>query len=503
MKKMDKRYDLTKSKVMSGLQCHKRLWLELHKRELAEYSTSSQLMMMNGNEVGELARTTIVKDVNAHLIQHVMQPMEAVAVTAERLVGIDDITLYEAAFLHHGVLVRSDILTRTDDGYEVIEVKSSTKVKEYYLQDAAIQYWVMKMAGVPVTKFEIAHINNQFVYAGDDNYEGLFKRVDITEKTQRLAQRVPQWIEDQMALVHSDEPVITMGEQCSTPFECPFGNYCGSLLPVGPRYPVDILPGNSAGLVQRLKALGYEDLSLVPEDELYSDTHKRIARVSASGNLELDHEAGLFLRAQSYPRYYLDFETINYAVPKWMGTRPYTQIPFQWSCHVESQNGQIDHQEFLDLTGSDPSRAFSEKLISTIGDIGPIFVYNATFEKGRLKELAARFPSLSKPLLDMVSRVIDLYPLTKKHYYHPDMMGSWSIKRVLPTIASDLSYDNLSGVQDGGGAQDAYIKATLESCSHDQRIALRASLLKYCQRDTEAMVRLAAFLSGTPSPMHV
>ena len=156
---------------------------------------------------------------------------------------------------------------------------------------------------------------------------------------------------------------------------------------------------------------------------------------------------------------FLDFETVQFAVPIWKGTRPYQQIPFQFSLHRLDETRQLIHQDFLDLPGADPSLLFAQALVLYCASPGPIYVYNAAFERTRIAELADRFAKLRRDLLTLNERIVDLLPITRDHYYHPDQHGSWSIKAVLPTIAPDLSYEQLSGVHDGTMASEAYLEA--------------------------------------------
>jgi Domain of unknown function(DUF2779) len=199
-----------------------------------------------------------------------------------------------------------------------------------------------------------------------------------------------------------------------------------------------------------------------------------------------------------YPRFYLDFETVHFAVPIWAGTRPYEQLPFQWSCHIESEGGETVHKEFLDTSGASPLRAFAESLIATLGERGAIVVYGA-FEATILQGLIARFPDLKAPLTKIRNRIRDLLTIARQHYYHRDMKGSWSLKSVLPTVAPDLSYENLGEVQEGGGAQVAYLEMIDPATAQERRAQLEKSLRDYCGRDTLALVRIVRAFARRPS----
>jgi hypothetical protein len=211
--------------------------------------------------------------------------------------------------------------------------------------------------------------------------------------------------------------------------------------------------------------------------------------VTLSGKAILDPKGNSQIKALPYPRYYIDFETISFAVPIWTGTRPYIQVPFQWSCHVELKINDLKHFKFLDISGQDPRRMFAESLISAVGIVGPVLVYNGGFEGARLKELASTFPDLSKALLAIIERFFDLLPFARQFYYHPDMKGSWSIKDVLPTVAPELDYSSLE-IGDGSMAQDAYKQAIKQNISIQEKNDIRTAMLKYCEQDTIAMVTL-------------
>ena len=209
----------------------------------------------------------------------------------------------------------------------------------------------------------------------------------------------------------------------------------------------------------------------------------------------LDPAAAEFLGTLPYPRYYLDFETVQFAVPRWAGTRPYQQLVFQWSCHIETEPGELTHEEFLDTSGEAPMRGAAEALVAALGDAGPIFVYH-DFEKWRLVEMAQLFPDLAGPLEAITGRLVDLLRLTRDHYTHPALNGSYSLKTVLPTIDPTLDHAVLDDVQDGLSAQAAFHEALDPGTPADRRETVRRALLEYCGLDTLALVRVAHRLGG-------
>jgi Domain of unknown function(DUF2779) len=219
---------------------------------------------------------------------------------------------------------------------------------------------------------------------------------------------------------------------------------------------------------------------------------RRIWQQSRLEKPYVDAELRTLVGSLPFPRYYLDFETVAPAVPIFTGTRPFEALPFQWSCHIEPGRGRVEHAEFLDLGAEPPMRRLAEQLLATLGTTGPIVVYTP-YERRVLKDLAARYADLAAGLASLDERIVDLHPPTRRHYYHPAMRGSWSIKAVLPTVAPELSYGALGEVQDGLAAQNAYLEAITPGTSDARRAALRRALLAYCRQDTLALVKLVEF----------
>ncbi len=487
-------HGLSKSRIVAWKQCPRRLWLQIHKRDLLEVSSGAERGFQVGYEVGEVAQGLFP---NGILIGDDDDLSAALAATRATMATHPDRPIFEATFQHDGVLVRADLLLPTPSGYRMVEVKSSASVKPYHLDDCAIQAWVLQQNGMTLTAIELAHLDTAFVYQGDGNYQGLFHHEPLDEVVYPLVERVPGWIQDARSTLAGMEPAIAPGAQCDDPFECPFKAWCNRSIdqPPQPKYSLDVFARMRATAKDDLRGKGFEDALKVPEEYL-NETQRRIQRVSQAGVAELTGEAAQTLADLPYPRYYLDFETINLAVPRWALTSPYsTQVPFQWSCHIESEPGQLQHAMFLDVSGDDPRRACAETLIAALGHDGPVFVYFQAFEKGRIAELAALFSDLAPALHAINARIVDLLPLARDSYYHPDMQGSWSIKAVLPTIAPDLDYTDLT-VGSGGDAQDAYREILHPDTAVARRQELTESLREYCTLDTLAMVRLAWFLEG-------
>jgi len=380
----------------------------------------------------------------------------------------------------------------------LIEVKSTTQVKPEHLWDCAIQLWVLRGAGRAVKQVMLGHIDNRFVYTQQNAYHGLLVLADISEQVEALLPQIPGMVVTLQKVVIGPLPAITTGEHCSKPYGCPFFAYCRATEPAAAEFPLTLLP-RAGALAASLAAAGYRDLREVPDSALKNPRHLRILAATRSNRPFVSPEFDAQLSGIAYPRYYLDFETITHVIPRWLGTRPFQQLPFQFSCHIEPQVGAIQHADFLDVSGMAPMAGFVERLRQVIGNHGPVLVWGKGFEGTRLREMASMFPEYSDCLLAIVERMVDLLPIYRMHYYHRDMRGSWSLKSVLPTIAPDLDYHDLE-IGDGGAAQEAYRRAIEPNTSVEERECLRRQLLAYCERDTLAMTKLMVVPQFSPQP---
>jgi len=479
---MKKTY-LSKSRFMAGMQCPKRLYLTVHPPEMPEEEDGGEsLPILNGNAVGDMA---------CKLYPGVMveydQGLSAAIRETSRLVADEQVQrIHEATFSFDNVLVRVDLLERTDAGWILSEVKAATSVKVHYLNDAAIQAWVLQGCGLKLASVHLMHVNNQFIYQGDGVYDRLLHAADISDIVLSRIETIGEQKDAFLEMLAGDVPDIKMGKQCNSPYACEFCSYCDP--GDGPEYPLNVLPRLQTPQRDALQTEGYNDVRDIPDGVLQNSNHQRVWRVTTSGEEEVDIAEAAKLNSWGWPRYYLDFETIGLAVPRWKGVRPYVQVPFQWSCHIHHEDGRMEHVEFIEVTGDDPRRACAEGLVKHIGKDGILIAYNAGFEKRVIRELAAMYPDLSDALLDINERFVDLLPITRKAYYHPSQKGSWSIKAVLPALVPELNYADLDGVQNGGDAQLAWMQAASSESGQGQAIA--DHLLAYCKLDTLAMVKI-------------
>jgi hypothetical protein len=484
-----RRYGLSKSKIAAYEQCPRRLWQQTHAPERAKFDDDAQARFAAGHQVGEIACALcpggVMVDVQATGLAG------AVAQTAQLMSEMRKHPIFEATFEHDGVLVRIDILQPEGQSWRAFEVKSTTGVKEQHRADLATQVWVMREAGVMLAGAAIRHIDKSFVLTTPDDYAGLFTDSQLMAELESIIAERPALVQRVRKMLDGPEPQVSPGKQCGTPYPCEFSAACNRDLPQAPQWPVTLLP---QGRGNKWLALGIDNLLDLDETTLPEKQARIVAATRTGFAYHNSQSARAEMADWGWPRVWLDFETINPAIPRWIGTHPYEQTPFQFSAHVEHEDGRLIHHEFLDTSGADPRPACARKLAECIPADATIIAYNASFEKSVLRLLAAVCPEQAQNLRAMAARTVDLLPIARKHWYHRDQRGSWSIKAVLPTLAKD-GYAGLQ-VQDGGAAQSAWLEASDPGTSTERRHALEAALKAYCARDTLAMIDVARALAG-------
>lgn len=512
---------LTKTDLQSHLQCPRRLWLERNDPDgVPVQDDQAARRETDGNAVGAKAREALGKVIWP---KSDADKAAACAVALQQLAEQPLCPAVEVPLVHGDLYARTDALIPLVPGHYVLqETKASSfplkddkitpaKPEGHHLDDVAIQAWVMAQAGLPMERAELNLLDGQWRYPGGGDYSGLFKSMDVTALIASRVAEVPNWVQSARdTLASSQMPAATTGRQCKKPHECPFKEKCLKLEPPPPAHPLTLLPDiGGKALAKKLAAAGYKSL-LEPEQTLLvgceprkTALYQRIRKAHETGKFILNPNARDVIDALPYPRYFFDFEGIDAAIPVWKGTRPYEQIPFQWSCHIQrGPDASFEHASFLDLTGQDPSLACIEAMKLAIGDdAGPILVYFVVYERGRLKELAERYPEHAALLEGWIARLVDLLPIVKDNFYHPIMEGSFSIKKVLKAVAPQLDYAQLEEVQEGTGAQLAYLEAAFDpTVSPERKAEICQRLTAYCCRDTWAMVLIAYFLARRVAP---
>jgi len=480
---MKKRYYLSKSLFIKGLQCHKALYLEKHQPELKDPMTASkENLFASGHEVGRIARGLFPGGVE--IPYEGLTHQEQIEMTRSEIEKGTKV-LYEAAFSHDGVFIKADIIRKGRRGWELYEVKASNSQKDYHSDDVSVQYYVMTGCGFPVSKAFIVHLDNTYVRKGDIEVDKLFAMADLTEDVREKQPAIGAEIRNQRKMLSGSLPDITIGKYCFDPYECDFHGHCWDHIP---EISVFSLKGVSFE-AYKFHQKGIVRLEDVPLDDLSSKQRFLIeAYLEKRIHVEPD-SVRAFLKTLRYPLCFLDFETFMTAIPPWDGIKPWQQVPYQYSLHVLEKGGKaLKHHEYLAMPNVDPRKELVENLMRDIPENACIVHYTA-FERTRMNELAGWFPKYRKRIETLLDQSVDLAePFKDKSVYLWQTLGSYSIKCVLPALVPGLNYDDME-ISDGGTAMEAYFRMC-QSQDPAEIERIRKALLEYCKLDTLAMVRI-------------
>jgi predicted RecB family nuclease len=483
---------ISKSKFVAGVQCLKRLYWQVHQPELAaEPEAAVEAIMEQGQDVGLLAHQLFPGGV---MVSGDDGLDEAIRTTRDLVADPKISAIFEGTFEHGGVLVRVDILHRRRDGrWRLIEVKSSTDLKDHYLDDAAIQSRVVSRCGLKLASVCLAHVNRAYVFDGDSiDPRRFFRMRNLTSRVAKLQPKLTFQLRSEFrVLAMPTAPDLPPGKHCTDPVTCEFYDQCN--LP-RPDDHISYLPRVQPGAIEELVGMGIESILDIPGEYPLNERLRHACTSVQTGTPWYGPELGKELRALKYPLYFMDFETVNPAIPRFEGMRPYQQIPFQWSVDVlDTPGAEPKHYEFLAPDTTDPRREFITSLCKVMGKTGSVVVYYQTFEEQRLAELATWFPEFAGRIDKIHRRLWDLLPVIRKHVYHPAFCGSYSLKDVLPALIPQMTYVGMQ-VAEGQGAGIAWeslVRGGLDQSEHEK---IRNALLDYCGQDTLAMVRLVKAL---------
>jgi len=495
---------LSKSKYTGLWQCPKIAWLRQYKPEAATTDEMVEARFVAGNMVGDLAMGLFgdFVEVTAYNGEKLDLPKMIEKTVIEMEKGTENIC--EASFSYNGLYCAVDILKKNGDGWAIYEVKSSTKHmnddgsytddKEVYVADISYQKYVLEHCGVKVTGTYLVCLNGDYVFDGTLDLSQLFFISDVSDEVPAETLKIePNLAIAEKVLTSDEEPDIDLGIYCKKPYDCSFWKYCSKNIPEQSVFKLYRLPSKKKFEYYHNGWITYRDLI----DNAPITNEKQLRQIEFAledkGTYVNKTEIAVFMQSLSYPLYFLDFETMQPVIPEYVGTKPYAQVPFQYSLHyIEHEGGELKHKEFLAESGTDPRRALAERLCEDIPMNVCVTAYNKAFECTRIKELAETYPDLSEHLTNIRNNIVDLLvPFQSGWYYNKAMGGSFSIKSVLPAIFPDdpsLNYHNLEGVHNGGEAMTIFPKIQHMS-PEDQKIA-RHNLLKYCELDTYAMVKV-------------
>ncbi len=473
---------LSKTKYLNGLQCHKYLWILFNEPEkIPEVDAATRYIFDQGHLVGELAKELFPGGIDIHdedFIANIEQTRELLQLRKP---------LFEAGISAGSIYARADILNPAGDGeWDIVEVKSSTSVKDVNIDDVSFQKFCYEKSGLKIRKCFLMYINNKYVKNGDIDPEQLFSMEDISDRVDEASPGIQDRIDAMRDVITRTQcPDITIGKRCSDPYGCPLRELCWNFLPENSVFNLYRGGKKSIELFQN----GVLAIRDIPADCNLTDIQQIQRKCEMTGEPCINRpEIRNFLRTLKYPLYYLDFETFSPAVPMFDGTWPYQKIPFQFSLHVvEQDEAKPKHYSFLAEGTDDPRPGLLSELNRTLGDRGTVIVYNQAFEKKVLEELADAFPEYKDRIENVSARIADLLiPFRSFYYYHPAQKGSASIKKVLPAITGK-GYEGME-INDGEDASIAFQAITYGDVPEEVRSKVRENLEKYCGLDTEGMI---------------
>lgn len=482
---------LSKTKIMRGYQCLKSIYLTVHYPDLeAPISPDQQAVFDQGNAVGEIARQKFPGGV---LVDNKPWDFFGSLKRTRELLAQHTEVIYEASFEFNGCYARADIIqySRETKRWKIYEVKSSTKLKDEHLHDVGLQAWIMAKSGLPIEQIHIFHLNPECRFPNLDN---LFVANDVTDKLRVLYPEIQGKVTSIFNTIKSENvPNIDIGPQCTSPNPCNFQDYCWKEKNI-PEFSVLDLPK-----IGDIKWNLYSQGILKLDDSRLNDLtplQQRIVEVFKGGHRFIDQEGiKKVISKWKFPLVFLDFETINPAIPRYDGTSPYQQVPFQFSVHVlDSLAGTLKHFEYLHEDATDPRPSLITKLLEACGTEGSIVSYYAQFESSRIKEMAEQFSEFRDCLEALLPRIVDPLPIIRENIYDNAFCGSFSLKDVAPAIlGDDASYDKMD-VANGTAAQRAFEQLISGATPEDGKEELKLAMLEYCKKDTLVMVQLVKWL---------
>ena len=479
---------LSKTRYLSGDQCHLRLWYDTHAPDLAlDVDDTREAVFDTGHEVGEIACRRYP---GGHLVaqdhRHVAEALEE---TREIIETGTVPALFESAFVHRGVLARADVIERLPGGgWGLVEVKSATRLKDVFVLDVALQLWVLRGTGLDVREAGVLTLDRDYVYDGERlDLDALFKLHPVLDQAESLLDSVVTGVREMQAVIEKRSPPdIGPGDHCFTPYSCPYYAHCTRDV-VSPEHGLAELPRLRAERGDALKAMDVEEIRDIPPDFLLTPLQRIVRQAVREGRAVVRGNLRKELAKVEPPVRFLDFETFAPAIPRFVSTRPYDAIPFLFSVHTELDGLPPAHEDHLHDQDDDPRPNLVERLIEAVGQDGAICTYSG-YERQVLRALMAAVPKRATALAAIEKRLIDLLPVVRNGYYHPGFRGSFSIKNVLPVLVPGSGYGDLS-ISDGQTAAARYIQA-LKSENALERERMFDDLRAYCARDTLAMVKL-------------
>jgi hypothetical protein len=435
-------------------------------------------------------------------------PLSALAADATKqtldLISAGNQVVINGRFTARGLTVRVDCVKVVAKGVEITLIRSGSSVKDEYLRDAAIVLACAIESGVEVVKFTLMLPNTKVARGNGTDGSEVFGVNDVTQEVEERAKDVWSWVSECSKTLDGEAPVCESGEHCTSVSPCPFQSHCGeSLVEDAALDSAKFLPVKTKSMKSLMKA-GCLKMSDMPEQDLQIERNAVVYAAVMEGKGVVSRKVRDQIRALPYPRSFIDFEAVMFAIPRFEGMRPYQALPFQWSCHSKMGEGSsIVHEEFIDVSGNDPRRGFIESLLNSLADTGVVMVYSS-YERSRLKELALDFPEFQDRIESLILRLVDVLELARLGYYHADMKGSWSLKKVAPTLPKCedlLAYSEMGDVADGMGAQAAYFEQIDPEIIGIQKEIRLTEMKEYCKADTRGLMHFMDCMESANEPV--
>ena len=486
---------LSKSIYVRVWNCPKGAWINKYHPEMVTVSDARQARFDTGHDVGDLAQgmfgpfadVTALKEDGSldktRMIQNTQAEMEK---------GTP--VICEAAFSWEGLYCAVDLLRKEGDGWAIYEVKSSAHMKDSYTADVSYQKYVLEHCGVKLTGVYLVCVDTSYVLGPDGvvDPEKYFMINDLwVEASRAQAETVPGMLETADRVLGCEiEPSVELTEGC---MDCDLFGYCTRDLPSPNVFDLYRLQKKKMMEFYQRGLISFEQLENAGVIKNATQLRQIDYGLRDKGVYTEKGKLREFLAGLSYPLYFLDFETMAPAIPLYPGTRPFEQIPFQYSLHyVEHEGGDVLHREFLAESGPDPRRALAEAICRDIPAEACVTAFHKSTECGILNRLADQFPDLADHLRAVAGHVVDLLdPFQKGWYYRKEIGGSFSIKSVLPAIYPndpELDYHELDGVHNGTEAMNVF--PAIRYMEPTEKEKVRKNLLAYCRLDTLAMVKV-------------
>ena len=493
----NKSYKLTKTKIMSGHQCEKKLWFDIHETKESE----DNFYLLRGYLFEEEVKKIYSKDQKVLRLPSNEREWKESKEKTEQAINSKDINIiFEGVFIFFDTYIRPDILIRKNKGWELLEIKSSGELKNYHITDLAIQSYILKKLGINLTSIKLIHVNKNFILETENDYKDLPFEVDVTSQVIEEEEKIPSLIKKLLPLTkESPCPNIKIGDHCNEPYECDYIDRCK---PKSNIISYEMLPGRIKGtkIEKHCKANGIKKLEDVPA-ELLSENQKIIQKCHKENITWFNREELITkFKDLSWPIYFMDFETVQQVVPKIKGTKPFTQLPFQWSVHkwssLDKKIKLNDANSFLEFLDQNIERKFAESLLNELGDEGTIFIHSP-YEKIILKNLMKKdsCKDLENKINKLEPRILDSEKIVKKGFYDPIMKGRYKLKVINKVIPiSDISYEKKDNIVSGNDAQFAWFICTDPKTDENEIEKQKKLLIDYCSKDTLAVYYLIKYL---------